>query len=153
MAGPGPAAGPRGPPWTTPDPTFRHAPVMVAEVVELLSPVPPGWVVDATLGGGGHAAALLAAREDLRVLGLDQDPDALAAARARLAPYGDRVRAVRSRFDHLADVVASTLGDEPVVGALFDLGVSSPQLDRAERGFSYRLDAPLDMRMDPDAGA
>lgn len=135
----------------TPDPAFPHAPVMAAEVVELLSPVPPGWVVDATLGGGGHASALLGARDDLRVLGLDQDPDALAAATARLASFGDRVRTVRSRFDRLAEVVDVAVGADPVVGVLFDLGVSSPQLDRAERGFSYRLDAPLDMRMDPDA--
>lgn len=130
------------------DEGFLHAPVMVDEVVGLFAPVPEGWVVDATVGGGGHAGALLAAHSQLRVLGLDQDPAALAAAADRLAPFGARARLVRARFDRLADVVdAETV--EPVVGVLFDLGVSSPQLDRAERGFSYRHPGPLDMRMDP----
>jgi len=127
---------------------FRHAPVMVEEIVGLFAPVPDGWVVDATVGGGGHAAALLAAHRQLRVLGLDQDPAALAAATERLAPHGARARLVRARFDHLAQVV-DTEGTTPVVGVVFDLGVSSPQFDRAERGFSYRAPGPLDMRMDP----
>jgi 16S rRNA (cytosine1402-N4)-methyltransferase len=135
-----------------PDPDFAHRPVMADEIVELFAPVPAGWLVDATLGGAGHATALLVAHPQLKVLGIDQDPDALAAARARLEPFGDRARTARARFDDLADVVAAQVpAGEPVVGALFDLGVSSPQLDRAERGFSYRLDAPLDMRMDPAA--
>ncbi len=135
-----------------PDPDFAHRPVMADEIVELFAPVPAGWVVDATLGGAGHASLLLEAHSHLKVLGLDQDPDALVAARSRLEPFGDRARSVRTRFDALAEVVAQELPPgEPVVGALFDLGVSSPQLDRAERGFSYRLDAPLDMRMDPAA--
>lgn len=129
---------------------FRHAPVMVEEVVGLFAPVPEGWVVDATVGGGGHAAALLAAHGQLRVLGLDQDPEALAAATERLAPHGPRARLVRARFDALAQV-ADTEGAEPVVGVLFDLGVSSPQFDRPGRGFSYRHEGPLDMRMDPEA--
>jgi 16S rRNA (cytosine1402-N4)-methyltransferase len=134
------------------DREFAHRPVMVDEIVELFAPVPAGWVVDATLGGAGHASAMLAAHPHLKVLGIDRDPDALAAARERLEPFGDRVRTVRVRFDRLADAVTSEVpGDELVVGALFDLGVSSPQLDRAERGFSYRLDGPLDMRMDPSA--
>lgn len=134
------------------DREFAHRPVMVDEIVELFAPVPAGWVVDATLGGAGHASAMLAAHPHLKVLGIDRDPDALAAARVRLEPFGDRVRTVRARFDRLADAVTSEVpGDELVVGALFDLGVSSPQLDRAERGFSYRLDGPLDMRMDPSA--
>lgn len=129
---------------------FRHAPVMVAEVVGLFAPVPDGWVVDATVGGGGHAAALLTTHSQLRLLGLDQDPEALAAATERLRVHGSRVRLVRARFDALAGVVDAE-GTTPVVGVLFDLGVSSPQFDRAERGFSYRHEGPLDMRMDPDA--
>ena len=126
---------------------FRHVPVLVERIVELFAPVPPGWVVDATVGGGGHASALLAAHPHLRVLGLDQDSDALAAASARLEPFGDRARLHRTRFDALDDIVEQ-LDTTPVSGVLFDLGVSSPQLDRAGRGFSYRHDAPLDMRMD-----
>jgi 16S rRNA (cytosine1402-N4)-methyltransferase len=129
------------------DATFRHQPVMVDRIVELFTPVPPGWVVDATVGGGGHAAALLDRHPHLRVLGLDQDADALAAAAERLRPFGDRVRLHRTRFDSLDDIVQQ-LHTTPVSGVLFDLGVSSPQLDRAARGFSYRHDAPLDMRMD-----
>jgi len=127
--------------------TFRHEPVMRDEIVELFRPVPAGWLVDATVGGGGHSAALLEAHPHLRVLGLDQDEDALAAARERLAPFGDRVRLAHVRFDALGDTVRE-LNTTPVSGVLFDLGVSSPQLDRAARGFSYRHEAPLDMRMD-----
>lgn len=126
---------------------FRHQPVLLERIVELFTPVPPGWVVDATVGGAGHAAALLERHEHLRVLGLDQDADALAAAAERLRPFGDRAILHRTRFDSLDDIVQQ-LGTTPVSGVLFDLGVSSPQLDRAERGFSYRHDAPLDMRMD-----
>jgi 16S rRNA (cytosine1402-N4)-methyltransferase len=135
-----------------PDPDFAHRPVMADEIVEVFAPVPAGWLVDATLGGAGHAVALLEAHAQLKVLGIDQDPDALAAAGTRLEPFGARARTARARFDAFATVVAEAVPDgQPVVGALFDLGVSSPQLDRADRGFSYRLDAPLDMRMDPDA--
>ena len=128
-------------------PSFRHLPVLVDHVVELFTPVPPGWVVDATVGGAGHAAALLERHGHLRVLGLDQDADALVAAAERLRPFGDRVRLHRTRFDAL-DHIVQQLGTTPVSGVLFDLGVSSSQLDRAERGFSFRHDAPLDMRMD-----
>ena len=126
---------------------FRHAPVLLEQVVGLFAPVPPGWVVDATVGGAGHAAAILERHPHLRVLGLDQDADALAAAAERLAPFGERAVLHHVRFDALEHAVQQ-LGTTPVTGALFDLGVSSPQLDRAERGFSYRHDAPLDMRMD-----
>ena len=98
--------------------SFEHQPVMVDEIVEAFGSVPAGWIVDATLGGAGHAAAILTAHPHLSVLGID-----LVKAQIRVA--------------------------EPVVGALFDLGVSSPQFDRPDRGFSYRFDAPLDMRMDP----
>jgi len=135
---------------TTAEAPFRHVPVMVDRVVELFRPVPQGVIVDATLGGAGHAAALLDARPDIVVTGVDQDPDALVAAHARLAPYGDRARTVHARFDQLADVAAGT-AVQPVVGVLFDLGVSSAHFDRPERGFSYRHDAPLDMRMDPSS--
>ncbi len=128
-------------------PGFRHQPVLLERIIDLFAPVPPGWVVDATVGGAGHAVALLEAHEHLRVLGLDQDDDALAAAAQRLAPYGDRATLVHARFDVLEQTVQQQ-GTTPVSGTLFDLGVSSPQLDRAERGFSYRHDAPLDMRMD-----
>ncbi len=135
-----------------PDPDFAHRPVMADEIVDLFAPVPAGWLVDATLGGAGHATALLEAHPQLKVLGIDQDPDALAAADARLERFGSRARTARARFDALASVVTAEVpAGEVVVGALFDLGVSSPQLDRADRGFSYRLDAPLDMRMDPSA--
>jgi 16S rRNA (cytosine1402-N4)-methyltransferase len=135
------------------DPTelpFRHRPVMVDEVVAVLSPVPAGTVVDATVGGGGHTEALLGGRPDLSVVGLDRDPEAIVAARERLRRFGDRFTAVHARFDALREVLhALPVRVDHVSGVLFDLGVSSPQFDRGGRGFSYRLDGPLDMRMDP----
>jgi 16S rRNA (cytosine1402-N4)-methyltransferase len=118
-----------------------HEPVMVDEVVELFRPIPPGRLVDATVGLGGHARALLAALDHIRLTGIDRDADALAAAASALAEFGERVTLRRARFDDLP-------GEGTVSGVLFDLGVSSPQLDRPERGFSYRADGPLDMRMD-----
>jgi 16S rRNA (cytosine1402-N4)-methyltransferase len=129
---------------------FAHVPVLRDEVVELLAPVPAGTVLDATVGGGGHAEAILDAHARLRLVGLDQDPSALAAAGRRLARHGDRVQLLRRRFDALGDALAEA-GVTQLSGFLFDLGVSSPQLDRPERGFSYRAQGPLDMRMDPDA--
>ena len=129
--------------------SFEHRPVMLNEIVAAFESVPAGWVIDCTLGGAGHATALLEAHPHLSVLGIDQDPDALAVARERLAPFGDRAHTVHARFDSFAAVLDSQLAGKAIVGALFDLGVSSPQFDRAERGFSYRFDAPLDMRMDP----
>lgn len=129
---------------------FCHTPVLLDRVVELLTAVPDGTFVDATLGGAGHAAAVLEAHPGLSLLGLDQDPDAIAAAGERLAPLRHRVTLRHTRFDQLAGAVAAT-GADPVTAVLFDLGVSSPQLDRAERGFSHRFDAPLDMRMDTTA--
>lgn len=133
--------------------SFVHHPVLLGRVLELFGPVPPGTVVDTTLGGAGHAVALLDAREDLRILGIDRDPQALAVARARLAPYGARAEAHHARSDQLAAVVAASgAASQPITGVLADLGVSSPQFDDAERGFSYRHDAPLDMRMDPTSG-
>jgi 16S rRNA (cytosine1402-N4)-methyltransferase len=126
---------------------FDHRPVMVDEVVELFSPVPDGWLMDCTVGGGGHARALLEAFPHHRLLGLDRDDDALGAAARSLAEFGDRARLRKARFDQLA-VVARSEGIAAVSGVLFDLGVSSYQLDEPSRGFSYRHDAPLDMRMD-----
>jgi 16S rRNA (cytosine1402-N4)-methyltransferase len=131
-------------------PPFEHRPVLVDLVVALFAPVPPGVVVDATVGGAGHAAALLDAHPHLSLLGLDQDPDAVAVARARLGRFGERAVVRRARFDRLAETLHE-LGHTAASGTLFDLGVSSPQLDRPERGFSFREDGPLDMRMDTDA--
>jgi 16S rRNA (cytosine1402-N4)-methyltransferase len=120
---------------------------MVAEVVEVLRTVPPGLLVDATLGAGGHAAALLDALPDHLLLGVDRDDAALATAGEALARFGDRVILRRANFDELADVVAAT-GHDHASAVLLDLGVSSMQLDDAGRGFSYRGDGPLDMRAD-----
>ena len=127
---------------------FDHIPVLRDEVVSLFASVPPGTVVDATVGGGGHAAALLEAYPTLRVLGMDRDPAALEAARSRLSAYGERATLVRAPFSALGSVLDDA-GLSTVSGVLFDLGVSSPQLDVPERGFSFRRDGPLDMRMDP----
>jgi 16S rRNA (cytosine1402-N4)-methyltransferase len=130
---------------------FVHEPVMVDPIVDVFTPVPAGTLLDATLGGGGHAEAVLDRCPQLSVLGVDRDEQALAAARRRLRRFGRRVSTVHGRFDRLADVIAGA-GVDGLSGALFDLGVSSPQLDRAERGFSYRNDGPLDMRMDRTEG-
>ena len=132
------------------DAGFSHDPVMRDEIVETFRSVPAGVIVDATLGGGGHSEAILDSRDDLSVLGLDRDADALAAATTRLGRFGDRVMTHHCRFDDLDQAMAAH-SIEHLSGALFDLGVSSPQLDRPERGFSYRNDGPLDMRMDSDA--
>ena len=127
---------------------FSHLPVMVREVVELLLPVPAGLIVDCTVGGAGHATAILDARPDAHLLGIDRDADAAAAARSRLARFGARAQVVIGGFEQLAGLVDRYAEGERAMGILMDLGVSSPQLDRPERGFSYRFDAPLDMRMD-----
>lgn len=129
-----------------------HVPVLVREVVDLLVEDPAGTYVDATLGGGGHAAALLdALAPEGRVVGLDRDPEALAAAAARLAGAGDRLRLLRGNFADLAALLeAAAVG--PVDGVLLDLGVSSHQLDEPARGFAFAAEGPLDMRMDPQAG-
>jgi 16S rRNA (cytosine1402-N4)-methyltransferase len=121
---------------------------MGREVVELLLPVPAGLIVDGTVGGAGHATLLLDARPDIRLLGLDRDEDAVAVARERLARFGARAQVVHGGFERLGELVGRHGEGEEVMGILMDLGVSSPQLDRPERGFSYRFNAPLDMRMD-----
>ena len=126
---------------------FLHLPVMADEITKLFAKVPEGVVLDATLGGGGHAELLLERYEHLRVLGLDRDEVALAAARERLARFGDRLMVHHCRFDRLEDAMEAFSVDT-LSGALFDLGVCSPQLDEGARGFSYRNEAPLDMRMD-----
>lgn len=132
-----------------------HVPVLIDRCVELLTPAltrhdatgAGAVLVDGTLGAGGHAERFLTDLPGLRLVGLDRDPNALRIAGERLAPFGDRVTFVRTRYDgYWADRDVAT-----VDGVLFDLGVSSMQLDLAERGFSYSHDAPLDMRMDPDA--
>lgn len=127
---------------TTDGAGFRHEPVMVAEVVAQLRPERGGWYFDGTVGGGGHAEALLSASPEVRLIAVDRDPQALEAARRRLAPFGDRVRWVHADFAEGAEQV-----EEALSGALLDLGVSSWQLDRMERGFTFRQGAPLDMRM------
>ncbi|CAN5130315.1 16S rRNA (cytosine(1402)-N(4))-methyltransferase RsmH [soil metagenome] len=134
------------------DDSYRHLPVMVHHVVDLFGPVPPGVVVDATVGGGGHAEALLQAHPHLSVVGLDRDLDAVGAAAERLSPFLERGQVRHARFDRLVTVM-SDLGLQSASGVLFDLGVSSPQLDRPERGFSHRRDGPLDMRMDAGAAS
>jgi 16S rRNA (cytosine1402-N4)-methyltransferase len=137
-----------------------HLPVLLDRCVELLTPAltrehadgEGAVLIDATLGAGGHAERFLTELPGLRLIGLDRDPDALWIAGERLAQFGDRVMLVRTRYDGIDGVLAETgYWTSQVHGILFDLGVSSMQLDRTARGFSYAADAPLDMRMDPDA--
>jgi len=129
-----------------------HLPVMLEEAMTWLDPKPGGRYCDATLGAGGHTFAMLErSGPDGRVIGLDRDPAAITTAGARLEPFGDRVTLVHARFSE-ARAVLERLNMIPVDGFLVDLGVSSPQLDRPERGFSFRTDGPLDMRMDPTTG-
>ncbi|NHA66798.1 16S rRNA (cytosine(1402)-N(4))-methyltransferase RsmH [Phycicoccus flavus] len=132
----------------------RHVPVFLERVLTLLEPAlaDAGSVcVDATLGMGGHSEALLRRCPQARVVGLDRDAEAIEIARARLAPFGERFTAVHAVYDEIADVLAQE-ADGLARGILFDLGVSSYQLDEEERGFAYRHDAPLDMRMDQGTG-
>lgn len=128
-----------------------HVPIMVSEVLELLAPERGGIFVDGTLGGGGHAEAVLRALpESGRLFGIDRDDDALNEASARLARFGDRFCAIKGNFFDMKALLAAR-GVTAVDGILLDLGVSSHQLDDAERGFSYKAEAPLDMRMDRSA--
>ena len=127
--------------------TFDHQPVMLGEVMAVLATAPSGPVLDATLGGGGHAAALLEMRPDATIIGMDRDERAIAAAADSLARFGDRVVLRHAAFGELRQVLLD-LGTRELAGFIFDLGVSSPQLDSTERGFSYRGPGPLDMRMD-----
>jgi 16S rRNA (cytosine1402-N4)-methyltransferase len=131
-----------------------HTPVLLERCLELLAPALEGEgavLVDATLGMAGHSEAFLDALPGLRLVGLDRDPDALAIAGERLARFGDRVHLVHTVYDGIGRAL-DRLGIDEVQGVFFDLGVSSLQLDRVERGFSYSQDAPLDMRMDGTAG-
>jgi 16S rRNA (cytosine1402-N4)-methyltransferase len=130
---------------------FEHTTVMRDEVVRALMPRPGCTYVDATLGGGGHTVAILEAEPKARIIGLDRDPVAIAAAEERLAPVADRVMLVRSPFSRVREQL-DALSVDCVAGIVADLGVSSPQLDAAERGMSFRREGPLDMRMDPDSG-
>ncbi|WP_205474634.1 16S rRNA (cytosine(1402)-N(4))-methyltransferase RsmH [Nocardioides sp. SYSU D00038] len=135
-------------------PAPSHVPVLLDRVVALLAPAldhDGAVLVDATLGLGGHTEAVLERCGLARVVGIDRDPDALARAGERLAAYGDRFTGVHAVYDEIPDVLAD-LGLDAVDGVLFDLGVSSMQLDVRERGFAYAEDAPLDMRMDPTRG-
>jgi 16S rRNA (cytosine1402-N4)-methyltransferase len=131
-----------------------HVPVLLERVLALLAPAladRPAVAVDATLGLGGHAEALLQAHPQLTLVGLDRDPVALQRSRDRLAPFAGRVHLVHAVYDRMPEVL-DELGFAGVDGVLFDLGVSSMQLDVAERGFAYAQDAPLDMRMDQQSG-
>ena len=127
---------------------FHHISVLLKESIEALNIRPEGVYLDGTLGGAGHSAEIARRLSTGTLIGVDRDPKALAAAEERLAPWIDRVKLVHSNFREL-DRILDSLGIPAVDGILLDLGVSSPQLDEADRGFSYMADAPLDMRMDP----
>lgn len=144
---------------------FKHQPVLRDEVTELFTSVPAGVIVDATLGGAGHSEALLESRGDIGIVGLDRDKTALRAAEQRLGVFGSRVVMQHARFSAISGIVEQgsrgvtpwpqvSITDEPlgVVGILADLGVSSPQIDSAERGFSFSQEGPFDMRMDETQG-
>lgn len=128
-----------------------HRPVLLQETMKFLAPERGGLFVDCTVGLGGHSEAILTSSEDTRVIGLDRDPAALAFARERLAAFGERFRAIKANFKDLQSVLEDS-GQLNPAGILADLGVSSLQFDSTERGFSFRFDAPLDMRMDPTSG-
>ena len=132
---------------------FKHVPVLAREVAELLTfpEERPARMIDGTVGGGGHSALLLRKYPRLELIGIDRDDAALEKAAETLAFAGDRVRLVRGNYSELASIAAGS-GWETVDGVLLDIGVSSPQLDRAERGFSWRAEGPLDMRMDRRSG-
>lgn len=142
----------QGIPVAPPEGDFQHKPVLAAEVLAAFCALPsslpdghPPTLLDCTLGGGGHSGLLLAAHPAMQLIGLDQDPSARAAAAEALAPFSSRLRIVATNFADFEPV-------GPLSGVLADLGVSSPQLDVAARGFSFRADGPIDMRMNPHAG-
>ena len=134
----------------------RHVPVLLAECLDMLAPAigaPGAVLVDATLGMGGHTEGALERFDELTVIGIDRDPQAIALASARLQRFGSRFRAVHTTYDRIDEAVAEQCGrGARIDGVLMDLGVSSLQLDEADRGFAYSKDAPLDMRMDATAG-
>jgi 16S rRNA (cytosine1402-N4)-methyltransferase len=130
---------------------FAHAPVLASELLDAITIRDDGVYVDGTVGGGGHAALLLDRARSARLIGIDRDPSALAASREALAAFADRVALVHGEYGELAQILADR-GIAQVDGIVLDLGVSSPQLDVAERGFSFTRPGPLDMRMDPSAG-
>ncbi len=137
---------------TEPNASFVHESVLLEETLDALAPRSGGLYCDATLGGGGHSEAILErSAPDGRLIGVDRDPAALAAAKERLAPHGDRVTFVHGSFGELPALLAE-IGVSRVDGLLADVGVSSPQLDDPSRGFSFREAGPLDMRMDPTSG-
>ena len=130
---------------------FSHVPVLYNEIMEIMKPQPGELFVDCTLGGGGHSRGFLERTSpDGKLIGIDQDTDALRAAKKNLAPFEDRVTFVHSNYENLEEILAE-FAPHGVDGILFDLGVSSYQLDEAERGFSYMQDAPLDMRMNQES--
>ncbi len=147
---------------STQAPEFAHVPVLLKRADELLGPalrsdgtdIDDAVLIDATLGLGGHAEHFLRTYPAMRLIALDRDPNALAIASARLAPFAERITFVQSRYDGIPDALeqAGLPPTESVRAILFDLGVSSMQLDESERGFAYSIDAPLDMRMDPTTG-
>jgi 16S rRNA (cytosine1402-N4)-methyltransferase len=137
---------------TDSDAAATHVPVMLERIVELLRPAlagEPASYVDGTLGLAGHAEAVLTACPNARLIGIDRDPEALDLARVRLAPFGDRVQLFHATYHELPDVLAEA-GVRAVQAVCLDLGLSSLQIDRTERGFAYSVDAPLDMRMNPE---
>lgn len=136
---------------------FFHQPVMFDEVMEVFSPITTGVIIDGTLGGGGHSQGLLSSGEGRYVIGIDRDDEAISAASNRLAKFENRFVAIKSTFDEITDALSTACDSnsdfcQPPRGLLLDLGVSSPQLDRGDRGFSYRTAGPLDMRMDTSTG-
>lgn len=134
---------------TQPDSSFKHQSVLLAEVVASLAATNGQRFIDGTLGAAGHAAAILQELPHCHLIGIDRDPFAIQAARKRLAPFAQRAICVRGRFSNMV-AIAAEHGWDCVDGVLLDIGVSSPQIDDPQRGFSFRFDGPLDMRMDPD---
>lgn len=134
---------------TQPDNSFKHQSVLLAEVVASLAVTNGQRFIDGTLGAAGHASALLTELPHCHLIGIDRDPRAIQAARQRLAPFAERAHCVQGRYSDMA-TIAAELGWDGIDGVLLDIGVSSPQIDDPQRGFSFRFAGPLDMRMNPD---